>query len=444
MTKRVLIGMLIVFCGMLPAAAQAPYTLQQCVEIALKNSLQLKADGYDLEKTKASIGQAYSGLLPSINASGSYQYQFKVPVQLVPGDLFGGTPGTYQAVQFSVPQTKSATVELNQTLFNASTFIALKAAKVAVNLNQLQIQSSKEDLIYNVSATYYNIQTIIKQQGLIQSNLDQTEALLQVTTDQYSAGLATQTDVERLTVSRDNTKASLQNTVNSLEKQYNLLKLLMNLPLVDNILVVNEEYDEANLAILDVTDFDAFRKTNYQQIQENKRVTDLQRRNIRAGYLPTLSLTGSYGYSGYYSNADPLKNLNDKWYPSSSINLRLSIPIFDGFNRKYQIQQKAIEIRKYDVQAEQTQQQNSRELADAYADLKSNFITVQSQKRNLALAQKVLDDVNIQYKSGLVKITDVINSQTELQSAQNNYINALINVKQAELNLKKAQGTLMQ
>jgi outer membrane protein TolC len=436
--------MLIVFCGMLPAAAQAPYTLQRCVEIALKNSLQLKADGYDLEKTKASIGQAYSGLLPSINASGSYQYQFKVPMQLVPGDLFGGTPGTYQAVQFSVPQTKSATVELNQTLFNASTFIALKAAKVAVNLNQLQIQSSKEDLIYNVSATYYNIQTIIKQQGLIQSNLDQTEALLQVTTDQYNAGLATQTDVERLTVSRDNTKASLQNTVNSLEKQYNLLKLLMNLPLVDNILVVNEEYDEANIAILDVTDFDAFRKTNYQQIQENKIVADLQRRNIKAGYLPTLSLTGSYGYSGYYSNADPLKNLNDKWYPSSSISLRLSIPIFDGFNRKYQIQQKAIEIRKYDVQAEQTQQQNSRELADAYADLKSNFITVQSQKRNLALAQKVLDDVNIQYKSGLVKITDVINSQTELQSAQNNYINALINVKQAELNLKKAQGTLMQ
>jgi outer membrane protein TolC len=432
-------------CGIaLSGMAQRPYTLRECIDTALQKSLQLKSDNYDLAKTQAGIGQAYSSLLPSVAASGSYQYYFKLQKQLIPSDVFGGPAGKYEATSLSTPQSKSLGVQLNQTLFNASSLIALKAAKVAVGLNELQIRSSKEDLVYNVSATYYNIQSILKQQALVRENLSNDEALLKVTTDQLKAGLATQTDLDRLTVQRDNTGATLQNTSNSLEKQYNLLKLLMNFPLGNDITVVQDEYDEDGALLSQQNkNADLTQKTNYRQVMENKKVADLQRRNIKAGYLPSLSLGANYGITGYNSTANPLKNLNNTWYPSSYVSLSLSIPIFDGFSKKYQIRQQEIAIRKYDVQAEQTLQQNRKDVADAYADLKSNYITLQSQRRNLALAQTVLADINIQYKSGLVKLTDAINSQSELETAQNNYINALINIRQAELNLKKANGTLL-
>jgi outer membrane protein len=422
--------------------AQKAFTLQAVIDTALKNSLQLQSDRYQLAKTKAAVGQAYSSLLPSIDASGSYQYQFKVPTQIIPAEMFGGPAGTYQAAAFSVPQSKSVTAQFSQTLFNASSLIALKAAKVAINLNELQIQSSREDLVYNVSATYYNLQTNIRQQELLRNNLSNTRELLKVTAEQLAAGLATQTDVDRLTVSRDNAEASLQNAVNSEQKLYNLLKVLINVPLERAIRVTPEDYHPEEIS-LNLPETDITRKTNYLQIQENKRVASLQRRNIMAGYLPALSLTGSLGYSSYYSNANPFKSINDKWYPSSSIGVKLSIPIFDGFSKKYQVQQKDFELKNYDVQAEQTLQQNRKEVADAYADLTSNYTTLQTQKRNLNLAQKVLDDINIQYRSGIVRLTDVINAQTELQSAQNNYINALISLRQASLSLKKAQGTLL-
>ncbi|WP_343668454.1 TolC family protein [Chitinophaga sp.] len=424
------------------SSGQSLYTLQQCIDTSLKNSLQLKSDNLDLDKTKASIGEAYSSLLPTVSASGSYQYQFKVPVQLVPGELFGGTAGTYQVAQFSVPQTKSGSLDLSQTLFNASSLIALKAAKVAVNLNQLQIQSSKEDLVYNVSATYYNIQTIMKQMEMTSRNLQNTEELLQSTSDQYKAGLATETDVDRLNVSRDNSRADLESERNSLEKQYNLLKYLMNVPLESNIVI--PDIDQAGTIVpAETPAFDITKKTDYLQVLENRRVAELERKNIKAGYLPSLTLSANYGVSGYYSNADPFKNLNDKWYSSSYIKLALNVPIFDGFNKKYRIQSKSVEIKKYDVQAEQLRQQSLKNVANANADLKSNFLTLQNKRRSLDLAQKVLDDLQLQYQNGIAKITDVINSQTDLHTAQNNYINALINIKQAELDLKKAQGTLL-
>lgn len=442
--KKLLLLLTLACFAALPIMAQRPYTLQECIDTALQKSLQLKSDNYDLAKTKAGIGEAYSSLLPSVSASGSYQYYFQVQKQVIPATVFGGPAGKYEATSLSTPQSKSLGVTLNQTLFNASSLIALKAAKVAVGLNELQIRSSKEDLVYNVSATYYNIQSIVKQQALARENLSNEEALLSVTSDQFKAGLATQTDLDRLTVQRDNTRATLQNTSNSLEKQYNLLKLLMNVLLESNVTVVQEEFDEDG-ALLNQqnTNADLTKKTNYREIMQNKEVADLQRRNIKAGYLPSLSLGANYGVYGYNSNANPFQNLNSAWYPASYFSLSLNIPIFDGFRKKYQIREQEITVRKYDVQAEQTLQQNRKDVADAYADLKSNYLTLQSQQRNLVLAKKVLVDINTQYKSGLVKLTDAINSQSELETAQNNYVNALINIKQAELNLKKANGTLI-
>jgi outer membrane protein len=444
--NKLILSLILAFCFVgvgISAAAQQTLTLQDCIDKALGQSLQLKADNYDMDKTNAGIKQAYSALLPSISGSASYQYAFQVNASVIPAETFGGQAGTYSAAKLGVPQTKSGSISLNQNLYNASAMIGLKAAKVLVNLNKMQIESSKEDLVYNVSATYYNIQAIIKQTELTASTLASTEALLQIIQDQFKAGLATETDVDRLTVTRDNTKASLQSLDNSKEKYYNLLKLLMNVALTENITVQSFTGNEANAALLQFPVFSPTTKVNYLQVMENIKVASLQKQNIKAGLKPTLSLNASYGLSGYNDNANPFKNINSKFYPSSSVGLSLKVPIFDGFNVKYQAKQKDFEIKKYQVQAEQILQQNNKDVADAYADIKSNFITYQNQQRNLTLAEKVMKDINHQYKSGLVKVSDVINSNTDLQTAQNNFVTALINIKQAELNLKKAQGNLL-
>ena len=423
--------------------AQETLTLEQCVDKSLQQSLQLIADGYDLEKTKAGVKQQFSAFLPNVSASGSYQYAFQVSTSVIPADAFGGPAGTYSAVKLGVPQSKSASVTLNQSIFNPSALIALKAAKVAVNLNQLQITSSKEDLVYNVSATYYNIQSVLKQTELSEQSLANTEALLASTQDQLMAGLATQTDVDRLTVTRDNDKANIQSLEDSKEKYYNLLKTLMNLSLNTDISVVPFEGNEAEAALLQLPSFDGTTKTNYRQIMENIKISRLQEQNIKAGYLPTLSLNGGYGLYGYSTIVDPFNAINNKYYANSYFGVNLSIPAFDGFSIKYKAKQKHFEMKKYEVQAQQTIQQNNKDVADAYADLKSNYITYENQQRNLLLAQKVMNDIDAQYKSGLVKVSDYINTNTDLQTAQNNFVAALINIKQAELNLKKAQGTLL-
>lgn len=421
--------------------AQQTYKLEQCIDVALRQSLQLKADALDLEKTHASIRQAYSSLLPNITVNGSYQYSPQVQASVIPAETFGGAPGTYSVAKLGVAQTKYATAELTQNIYNPSALIGLKAAKILVIGNQLQIRSSQEDLVYNLSATYYNIQSLTKEEELTSQSLSNTEVLLKSTTDQLSAGFATQTDVDRLTVTRDNTRADLQTLQNNQEKYYNLLKVLMNVPLDQPVTV--DSFSENEAISIPEASYDAKQKTNYLQVIQNKRVNELDYKNIKAGYIPTLSLFANYGLYGYNSRANPFETINDKFYPTSAVGVRLKWTIFDGFNIKYKAKQSQMAISKLDVQAMQILQENERDVANALADIRNNMITYDNQKRNLGLAQKVMADINQQYQSGIVKVSDVINTTNELQKAQNNYVTALIKVKQAEIDLKKAQGTLL-
>lgn len=438
-----LLGLILLGLTQTPALAQKALSLDQCISMALDLNLQMKSDAYDLEKSKAGVKESFGALLPTITSTNTYEYQFDMATTVLPAEAFGGAPGTYNAVELGVPQSKSSITQLEQKIFNRSTLLALKASKAKVKLDMLQIKSSKEELVYNVSATYYNIQSLEKQIQLNTETLKSTETLLAISESQLKSGLVTQTDVDRLTVSRDNSKANIDGLQNSLEKYFNLLKTLMYLPLNEVVEVYPFDVNPVDLASLVEPKADPQNRTDYLQIMETINVVDLQRKSIKSGYLPTLSFIGKYGYTGSNDNANPFKNINDKWYPTSSIGFKMKVTLFDGFTIKNQAKQKEFEIKKYQTQSEQIVQQINREVADAFADLKSNFITYQTQIRNLSLAQKVMNDVDKQYKNGISKLSDVLNSRTELQTAQNAYVQALINIRQAELKLKKAQGKLI-
>jgi outer membrane protein TolC len=186
-------------------------------------------------------------LLPRVNAVGTYQYSFDIQTQMIPAEMFGGLSGTYKEARLGVNQNKSESLQASQTLYNAPLLISLKIAKATVNLECLQIQGTKEDLIYNVSATYYNIQSILKQEQLVENNLRSMNSLVEITDRLYKSGLATATDANRLTVSRDNTSANLRKLRNNKEKMYNLLKILMNIPIDSNIQIKEFQENKSSL-----------------------------------------------------------------------------------------------------------------------------------------------------------------------------------------------------
>src|SRR5699024_3817721 len=124
-------------------------------------------------------------------------------------------------------------------------------------------------------------------------------------------------------------------------------------------------------------------------LQRQQRLTELEKKSLKASYLPTLSAGINYGYQGNYDSFDPFATeLN----PTSLFSVSLSIPIFDGFNRSSKINQKNIEIKQYQNRIRQQRRTVRKEVSDALADYESNFSTLRSQKANRELAKKIYAD----------------------------------------------------
>lgn len=423
--------------------AQTVLTLKEATEIALANNLQVKVGEIDLNETKEKVKETAGGLYPKISATGSYQYYIELPTSLIPASLFGGPAGTYNAGALGTKQTTSGTASLTQQLFNGQLWVGLKAAKVATSVNELSITATKEDIIYNVSSVYFNLQQLDVYLAILNKNLENQLGLINSMKFQLDNGLTNKTNYNRLLVNKESITTKIESAKNSRLKMQNLLNYLMAKDL-SNVIVVEQMPTASSLiAIQDKVNLMPELRTDFKTLLAQKKLTELNKQSEKASLLPTLSTTINYGATGYNGDFNPTKYINSKFYPTSAFQLNLNMPLFEGMSRTSRIAQKQYQIEKMNVQIEQKKQNINKEVADAIASYNSSVANLKTTEANKNLSEKIYEDMRLQFRNGLVTLSDVLSVQTDMNNAQNDYTNALLNLRLAELDLKKAKGELM-
>jgi outer membrane protein TolC len=117
-TAKLKIGMAAAFMISGFLQAQQSFTVEQSLDYAVANNVNVKKARIDQEIASQKVKETTGIGLPQIDAQGTYNYYLKIPVQLLPAEIAGGTPGTYIPVQFGLKQTASAGITLKQLLFN--------------------------------------------------------------------------------------------------------------------------------------------------------------------------------------------------------------------------------------------------------------------------------------------------------------------------------------
>ncbi|HEY9005412.1 TolC family protein [Ohtaekwangia sp.] len=415
-------------------------SLDECIRISLENNLSVKNSKLDIESTDHKVSEARSGLLPTVDVNGQYQYYLNVPSQFIPAATFGGTPGEYVSATLSVPQTTAANVQLTQKLYDQRVMVGLKAARAARTTSSLQLIMTKEDVVYNVTSTYYNIQVISDNLALLQSNMTSLEKTVKTNEALRKNEIVSGSTYKRLLINLENLRNQYDNEKLNQTKYYNMLKYLMNVPLTENIEVMPFDF---NAALEDLKAGDIGKRADIRLQEEQIKLSELDRKSTLAGYYPTLSANFFHGYTGYYNKFSPLDRINNQWINSTYFSVSLKIPVFDGFTRKYQAKQKSVAIQK-DINTLASKRLDAeRQIQDAMNNYISNKNLLSNSKRSLDLAEQLFKDANIEYNNGLISITDLLDSQDDLSDARNNYSTALINLKVAELDVKKANGDLV-
>ncbi|MCC9135047.1 TolC family protein [Pontibacter silvestris] len=445
----------------MPAIAQdntAVFSIKDCIEYARQNNSNIKVARYDEDIAQKQINEIKGSGLPQANITGGFVDNLKLPQLVLAGNAFPGagsggdndgedTGAT--AITLGQKYNSSLTGEVTQMVFNPSFWVGLKAAKQSTQLYQQTTQQVTEETAYDIANAYNQVIVVDKQLALLRSNLNNTNKILQTTELQFENGVAKKVDVNRLRVNASNLASQLRQAELNKEQALNGLKYQMGMPLNQPILLsdttLNYSADMSAVVLENVADNLQENRIEYQILQTNLELQKLDRKNIAAGYLPTISGYANYGYTGQGANFGFFATENNGWidYTTSSIGLRLNIPVFDGLQRNARIQQSRIRARQLEEQINLTTQGINLEVSNAMTQYRNTLQRIEAEQQNVGLAQEVYEVTQLEFREGVGSSTDVVEAETSLRTAQNTYINTLLDLYTARLNLERAKGSLI-
>jgi outer membrane protein TolC len=435
----------LILTGMVASAQQSfdQLTLEQALQFTMQNNRNLQSSALDEKISREQTKEILASGLPQVNATGDFKDYLKIPTSLLPAEIVGGEAGTFVPVQFGTQYNVTAGLEASQLLYSQSYLVGLKASKSAQEVAQLHTRKTKEDVIYNTSLTFYGAQISRKQLDILRANLDKLDKQIEISDLQYQNGLIKKLDLDRLKVSRTNLQTDIYNLETAHQQQLNVLKFYMNVPFTQVIsldTIVNE--NQGNLLAID-KDVNLFQnRTEYQLLNKQKDLYNLDLKNIRAGYFPTLAAFGSYNTMAMRSEFNFFQT-GRPWFQTSVIGLRLNVPIFDGLEKRAKAQQSKLRLARLENDAALLEQSITMDITNTNAKLINSRRALAAQKENRLLAEDVYTQTQLQYKEGLASMTDLLNAETSMRDAQNNYIKALVESLIADLELQKSNGSLL-
>lgn len=419
-------------------------SLKEALEHALQNKAAAKKARLDEQNSTYQIDEVKARALPNISGSGSLTYNPLLQLSALPGEVLG-RPGETVLVAFGQKWNSGAAVTLTQNIFDQSVFTGLKAAKTTREYYLILGQLTDEQVIEQVASSYY--QVLVQRQKLvvIDSTIATTNRVKAVIEGQYNNGLAKKIDLDRTKVNIANLQAQRQQLLNAVQLQENALKFYMGMDIATPINIPQDQLEKIQPQIaLAETSADVKNLTDYQLLKKQEQLLLFQKEAVKAEYYPTLSLNGNYGYQGL-GNKFPIGKGSAQgvnWFDYASVGLNLKIPIFNGFATRSRVRQADIDVQKLRADLKDKELSLDLNFQNAKTQLTNSIITLNNQKENVALAEEVYQNTRNNYNQGLAPLTDLLDAENSLTTAQNNYSTALLDYRLAEIQLIKAQGNL--
>ncbi len=416
-------------------------TVNQTVEYGLKNAYQVKNALLAILIQKENNRDITSAAFPDIKATGSFNDYLDIPTSLLPGEIFGGAPGTFIPVKFGTKYSANGGLSLNQLLFDGQVFVGLQARKTSIDLRQKSAELTRENIKANILKIYYQLVVSKTQVNLLDANISRLLKLDHDTREIYKNGFAEKVDVDKLTVQIANLQTEKFKVQNNIANGYSGLKVLIGMPVKDS-LILTDTLNEAQIKenILESTTYKYIDRKDYQLLDLTSKLNQYNIKRYKLSQIPTLSLNANYSKQAQRSEFDFF--MKKDWFTTSFIGLNLTIPIFRGFSTKAKIAQSKLEWQQTQNQLEGLKINIDNDVEVAKNNFTTATTTMDFQKKNMALAELVYEQTRKKYEIGTGSSTEINTAQVDLQTAQTNYISALYDAIIARVDLLKATGKL--
>ena len=419
------------------------FSMKAAIQYALTHSPSLQNTYLDYQIARQKIAEVRSAGLPQINSTTTLRYFVEIPTSLVPGEFFGAPRGTFIPIRFGVPYNLEIGVTGTQLLFDGTYFVGLSAARAVKELTYRAYQRSRIETITAVSKAYLTVLITQERLRLLKENLDQLQTTLRQTKGLYEAGFAERLDYQRLEVAYNNLQTEYNKAAELTALAYLTLKLQMGYPL-DQPIALTDTLPELPVLLpdsLSLQNFDPAQRLEYQILLAQRRALELNLRRYQVAYLPSLVFISSLATQAQRNEFD-FFDTKKRWFPIAFIGFQLQVPLFDGLRKASQVSQARLELFKNQNDLYQLRQALTLEAQNARIQLLNALQNLAIQKRNLELAQTVLETTQKKVEAGIASTVESVQAQNAYQQAQLGYTTALLEAYSAYIDWQKALGLL--
>lgn len=417
------------------------FSVKECVDYAHKNNVQVKNALLNVQIQQQVNRDVTAAALPTLSGVISGNDYLKIPTSLLPGEIFGQPAGTYIPVQFGTKYNANAGLQLQQLLFDGQVFVGLQARNTAMAFSNKNVEVTEEMIKTNIYKIYYQLVASKTQINIIDANLDRLNKLQSDTKVMYQNGFVEKLDIDKISVQISNLETEKLKALNSIDIGYQALKTLIGMPTKDQ-LVLTEGLTEDKIKsdFLSDTAFNYSDRKDFQYLDLAKQLNELNIKRYKMSYLPTLALSGSYTKNAqrnqfnFFGKGD--------WFTTSFVGLNLSVPIFSGFSKAAKVTKSKFELQQTENQIENLKLTIDNEIESAKLNFNAATTTLAYQKKNMALAENVFSQTQKKFELGTGSNTEITAAQTDLRTAQANYITALYAAIIAKVDYYKATGKL--
>ena len=414
-------------------------SVAQAIDYASKNSVFVKNALLDYQIQQESNRATTSQALPQVTGNLGWTDYVKIPTTVLPGEFFG-QPGKFVPVKFGTQYNATAGVSLTQVLFDGQVFVGLQARQASLDFYRKKQEVTEQQIRANITKIYYQLLVGKWQIDQIDANIVSQQALLHNSTEMFKNGFAEQLDVDKATVQLANLQSERIQVDYQLSNGYLGLKVLMGMPVRDSLHLSDTlTYDMIRNAVLS-DDYKYSDRRDYQLLQINRQLNEFDIKRYKKEYIPTFKLNLNYSDNQYTNDFNLGQSMS--WFPTASVGLNISVPIFDGFYKAANVRQARLRLQQTVNNIDSLKNRIDNDVKETQIRFTSALATLDFQKKNVDLAEKVYAQTRKKYEQGLGSNLEITTALSDQRTAQANYFNALYNAIAARVDYLNAIGKL--
>ena len=396
-------------------------SIQEAQDYAVQTNRSLRNASLAVQKAYAQRWQTIAAMLPQVDMSWGYTSMMGYKMSL------GG---------MEIAMNDNGTLGVTASVgINGQAIVGALLNNVAIDMQQLNLQQSEDNLRANIKTSYASVLVLQNVVTLLETSLANIEQMAEMTQRSVDVGAAEQTTADLIKVRANTLRNNINANQRSTQLALNALKVLLDVPTTTELILTSTLDDflsaESVLQLLG-NDFVLENNLSYQLLEKN---VDLAKKNVHmAGwaYGPTVALAYQYSEKSYFGKSEGL-NMT----PPNAISLNISMPLWSSGKRAAGVVEKKIALEEARNTFEETANNLGIQNDQLRYNLQNGYETYINEKDNMEVTQRVFDNTSRKFNQGAASNLDLVNASNDLITAQSSYVQAVLTLVNAQVELEK-------